>query len=244
MSRLIEISHYLPIFTTLISAVFTYKILSRYSFKPQAKHLLWWGIGVGIYGAGTLVESLTTLFGWNVVFFKAWYIVGALLGGAPLALGTVYLLMGKRAGDIGLTLLSVTVAVTSVFVILSPVNYALVDSSILNSKVLEWQQIRMVSPFVNGFAAIFLIGGAFYSAGVYFKRPDTRHRFIGNLLIAIGAILPGVGGMYSRLGHTEVLYLGELVGIILIWAGYKSCQKRPVQQTIPNGVPASQASTN
>lgn len=242
MSGLVQASHYLPIFTTLISAIFAWKIISRFGAKTQAKHLLWWGVGVAIYGAGTLVESATTLFGWNVVFFKTWYIVGALLGGAPLALGTVYLLMGKRAGDIGLTLLSLAVITTSIFVILSPVNYGLVDPHVLNSKVLEWQKIRMVSPFINGLAAIFLIGGAFYSAGVYFKRPETRHRFFGNLFIAVGAILPGVGGMYSRLGHTEVLYLGELIGIILIWAGYKSCQKQPVVKDIASGHPVSQTS--
>jgi hypothetical protein len=230
MDRIIAVVHYLPIFTTLISAAFAYVILSRYRSKPQAKHLLWWGIGVAIYGAGTLVESLTTLFGWHVVFFKAWYIVGALLGGAPLALGTVYLLMGKRAGDIAAVTLVWIVGVTSTFVVLSPIRTELIDPAILNSKVLEWQTIRIVSPFVNGLAALFLIGGAFYSAGQYFRRPEMRNRFIGNLLIAVGAILPGVGGMMSRMGHTEGLYVGELIGIILIWYGYRYCQKPAVRR--------------
>jgi hypothetical protein len=230
MDRIIAVVHYLPIFTTLISAAFAFVILSRYRSKPQAKHLLWWGIGVAIYGAGTLVESLTTLFGWHVVFFKAWYIVGALLGGAPLALGTVYLLMGKRAGDIAAVTLVWIVGVTSTFVVLSPIRTELIDPAILNSKVLEWQTIRIVSPFVNGLAALFLIGGAFYSAGQYFRRPEMRNRFIGNLLIAVGAILPGVGGMMSRMGHTEGLYVGELIGIILIWYGYRYCQKPAVQR--------------
>jgi hypothetical protein len=167
-----------------------------------------------------------------MIVFKTWYIVGALLGGAPLALGTVYLLLGKRAGDLGLALLAVVVGVTSVFVILSPINTVLVDPAILNSKVLEWQSIRMVSPFVNGLAAIFLIGGAFYSAAQYFRRSEMRNRFIGNLYIAVGAILPGIGGMMSRMGHTEGLYVGELAGIILIWYGYRFCQ-RPIKSDAP-----------
>jgi hypothetical protein len=237
VSEIVDLSHFLPLFTTVISAAFAWNILGRWRSKPQALHLLWWGLGVAVYGAGTLVESLTTLFGWQVVFFKAWYIVGALLGGAPLALGTVYLLMGRRAGHIGTALLLATVSVTSVFVILSPVNMQLVDTSILNSKVLVWQSIRMVSPFVNGLAALFLIGGAFYSAGVYFRRPETHHRFVGNLFIAVGAILPGVGGMFSRLGHTEILYVGELAGLILIWWGYRFCQK-PSSLQIRESVPA------
>jgi len=224
MNQLVDASHYLPIFTTFISAFFAYDILSRYSQKRKSFHLLWWGIGVAIYGAGTLVESLTTLMGWHEFLFKSWYIVGALLGGAPLAIGSIYLLVGRRAGHVAVAILVTTVTVVSTFVIMSPINYELVQRTVLNSKVLEWQSIRVVSPFINSLAALFLIGGAIHSAATYAKRHETRNRFIGNVLIAIGAILPGVGGYYSRLGHTEVLYLGELLGIILIWLGYRRCQ--------------------
>jgi len=38
-------------------------------------------------GVGTITESLTTVFGWNEWVFRAWYITGALCGGAPLAPG-------------------------------------------------------------------------------------------------------------------------------------------------------------
>jgi len=102
--------------------------------------------------------------------------------------------------------------------------------------VLEWQDIRMVSPFINGLAALFLIGGAILSAVRYAKKRETKNRSIGNWYIAIGAILPGIGGSFSRMGHTEVLYIGEFLGIILIWMGYRYCQ-RPVD------LPAEQART-
>ena len=228
LAQVTQASHYLPILTTVISAFFSLVILSRYRRKPEAAYLLWWGIGVAVYGAGTVVEAYTTLFGWHVVVFKTWYIAGALLGGAPLALGSIYLLMGRKAGNISATLLLVAVVTTSIFVILSPIRYDLVDPSILNSKVLGWQSIRMVSPFINGLAGIFLIGGALYSAAKYRSRPEMRNRYLGNIYIAIGALLPGIGGAFSRMGYTEVLYAGEFVGIILIWYGYKYCQ-RPIQ---------------
>jgi hypothetical protein len=223
---LVAISHYLPIFTTLISIYFAWAILSRYLTKRESKQLLWWGLGVATYGAGTITESLITLLGWNVLLFKAWYITGALLGGAPLAIGTVYLLSGRKAGNIAVTLLVTVVSITSIFVMLSPIEMSLVDPHIPNGKVLVWQSIRIVSPFINSFAALFLIGGAFYSAFRYLKNSSEKNRFVGNLLIAIGAILPGIGGFMSRIGHTEALYVGELIGIILIWFGYRLCQKR------------------
>jgi hypothetical protein len=41
------------------------------------------------------------------------------------------------------------------------------------------------------------------------------------LLIAVGAILPGIGGSFARAGQVEVLYVTELIGLLLIWAGYR-----------------------
>jgi hypothetical protein len=225
MPRLIEWSLYLPILSTLISAAFAWVILARYRLKRQSYHLLWWGIGIGTYGLGTLIESLVTLFGWQSALFKAWYIAGALLGGAPLAVGTIYLLFGRRAGRIAVALLLAVVGVTSIFVILSPVRIDLVDPTMLSGKALAWQSIRRVSPFINSLAALFLVGGAIYSAVRFFGHPESRHVSIGNIFIAVGALLPGVGGMGSRMGHTELLYIAEFIGVILIWIGYKYCQR-------------------
>jgi hypothetical protein len=225
MPRLIELSLYLPILSTLISAAFAWVILARSRLKRQSYHLFWWGIGIGTYGLGTLIESLVTLFGWQSALFKAWYIAGALLGGAPLAVGTIYLLFGRRAGRIAVALLLAAVGVTSIFVILSPVRIDLVDPTILSGKALAWQSIRRVSPFINSLAALFLVGGAIYSAISFFGHPESRHVSIGNIFIAVGALLPGVGGMGSRMGHTELLYIAEFIGVILIWIGYKYCQQ-------------------
>jgi hypothetical protein len=225
MPRLIELSLYLPILSTLISAAFAWVILARYRLKQDSYHLLWWGIGIVTYGVGTLIESLVTLFGWQSALFKAWYIAGALLGGAPLAVGTIYLLFGRRAGRIAVVLLLAAVGVTSIFVILSPVRMDLVDPTMLSGKALAWQSIRRVSPFINSLAALFLVGGAIYSAIRFFGHPESRNVSIGNIFIAVGALLPGVGGMGSRMGHTELLYIAEFIGVILIWVGYKYCQQ-------------------
>jgi hypothetical protein len=232
MTRLVEFIRRLPILTTFISAAFAWIILSRYRLKRRSPHLLWWGIGIGIYGVGTFIESLVTLFGWQSALFKAWYIAGALLGAAPLAIGVIYLLFGRRAGRISVILLVGAVSVTSIFVILSPVRMELVDPKMLSGKALAWQQIRHVSPFINGLAALFLIGGAIYSAIRFFSYPESRHVSTGNIFIAIGAMLPGIGGMGSRLGHTELLYIAEFIGVILIWIGYKYCQ-RPLDRQQP-----------
>jgi hypothetical protein len=196
-------------------------VYRRWNERRSGPHLLWWAAGIAIYGVGTLTESLTTLLGWNEWIFRSWYISGALLGGAPLAQGTVYLLFSRKlANRLTVALVSVIV-VASVAVLLSPIDLSLVEPHRLTGRVMEWQWARLFSPFINTYAAIFLIGGAVVSAWRFRKDASARHRFIGNVYIAVGALLPGIGGTATRFGHTEVLYVMELIGLILIWTGYR-----------------------
>ena len=86
--------------------------------------------------------------------------------------------------------------------------------------VLSWQWTRAFSPFLNLYAVIFLVGGAILSAIRYRRNSKTYYRFIGNVFIATGAILPGIGGTFTRFGYTEVLYITEVIGLTLIYLGY------------------------
>lgn len=213
--------HFIPLATSVFAAWFGVVLLRRYADRRTGLHLLWWGIGVLMFAAGTMTESLTTLFGWNEAVFRAWYISGALLGGAPLAQGTVYLLLRRTTADRLTILLLSAVAVAATFVLLTPIDYSAVETYRLSGRVMEWSWVRAFSPFINLYAATFLIGGAILSAVRYRRDPGMRHRYHGNVLIAIGALLPGIGGSFTRFGHVEVLYVTEFFGILLIYWGYR-----------------------
>ncbi|MBA2688591.1 MAG: hypothetical protein H0U64_10855 [Gemmatimonadaceae bacterium] len=211
---------YIPIVTTIVALAFAVRLFVRYREK-RGMHHLWWALGMLTYGAGTITEALTTLIGWHEPIFRAWYITGALLGGAPLAQGTVYLMLSRKKANALTLAVGFLVVVASVSVLLSPINYSLVQPHRLTGFVLGWQWVRMFSPFINLYAVIFLIGGAIISAVRYSKKSETYHRYVGNVLIAIGAILPGIGGTFTRFGMTEVLYVTELLGLLFIYAGFQ-----------------------
>jgi hypothetical protein len=213
--------HFIPIVTTVIALAFAAIVLRRWREKGTGPHLLWWGIGLLTYAAGTLTESITTVAGWHDPVFRMWYITGALLGGAPLAQGSVYLLLPRRTAHALTGALLAVVATASVFVLLTPIDYSLVEAHRLSGRVMEWRWVRLFSPFLNLYAVTFLIGGAIVSAMRYRRVPGARHKYIGNMLIAVGAILPGIGGTFTRMGHVEVLYVTELLGLLLIFAGYR-----------------------
>jgi drug/metabolite transporter (DMT)-like permease len=213
--------NYLPIVSTAVAAAFTVVLRRHWQWNRSARYVMWWMIGVALFGVGTLTEAATTVFGWHEWLFRSWYISGALLGGAPLAQGTVYLLARKRTADRLTVILSTYVVIAASFVISTPIDRSVVEGDRLSGKVMEWGWVRLFSPLLNTYALIFLVGGAIVSAWRYSRRPDRPHsRVKGNVLIAVGALLPGIGGSFTRLGYVEVLYVTELVGLTLIWLGY------------------------
>lgn len=214
---------YLPFVSTMVAVPFTVLLWRHWRRDPGARFMLWWTLGVAIYGAATLVEAATTVVGWREPLFRAWYIAGALLGGAPLAQGTVYLLMKRRTADRLAVALVVYVSVAAAFVLVTPLDASVVVDDRLSGSVMEWGWVRLMSPLVNTYALIFLVGGAAWSAMRYRRRADRpRSRVVGNVLIAVGGLLPGVGGSFMRAGYIEVLPVTELAGLILIWLGYRA----------------------
>ncbi|MDX1479372.1 MAG: hypothetical protein R3301_16770, partial [Saprospiraceae bacterium] len=204
----------------LVAILFLTRLIPHYRSKPQARYLLWWTIGVATYGLGTLAESINTVFGWSELNTRLWYIVGALLGGWPLAQGTVYLLMRRKVADVLTVIFLVVIAVAATCVMLTPVDVGADFDGRLTGRVFVWEWVRWFSPFINLYAFIFLFGGAIYSALRYAKLGRDHPRFLGNVFISIGALLPGIGGSFTRAGYVEVLFVTELIGLLCIYYGY------------------------
>ncbi|MBS1262201.1 MAG: hypothetical protein MAG453_01543 [Calditrichaeota bacterium] len=237
---LLDILHHIPILTTLVAAAFLVVLWKKYT-RRRDPSLLWWTIGVFTYAVGTALESVITVGGNTLALNKAWYIAGALWGGYPLGQGTVYL-MYRRATANKLTAVSLTVVVgASIAVLLSPVHAQVLNPAKPGGDILAWQWVRYLTPFVNTYAALFLIGGAILSAVRFLKQRETLYRARGAGLIAIGGLLPGIGGSMAKAGVVEGLYVGEFFGILCIFAGtvYYSRRRKPAEEKAPDAEPAA-----
>jgi hypothetical protein len=224
---------HLPVVTTCVSAVFAHQLFSRYRAKGGGLHLMWWGIGMITYGIGTFTEAYTTILGWNPFIFRLWYVAGAFLGGYPLAQGSIYLLTRRRFAHASAWVVCSVIAIGSVLVFLTPLDTSAAELHRLDGKVIEWSKIRLMTPFINLYSLIFLAGGAAYSALRFKKVEKLRNRYLGNIWISVGAILPGIGGTMTRFGLVEALYLTELVGLVMIFLGYRlSVSTRPAEERL------------
>lgn len=234
---MLEFMHYLPIGSTLISAFFIVTLLRRARLREYPPHLLWWAVGVFFYGVGTLLESIITVGGNTLLLNRLWYWAGAILGAYPLATGSVYLLHRRKLAHLLTAVSMIFVIVGTVGVFMTPLIAENLNPDKPDGNVIAWTWIRFpITPVINFYAAFFLIGGAIVSSLRFFETPEMRRRAYGTALIAFGAILPGIGGSLAKVGFdgnmetggfVEALYLGEFLGIILIWWGYELCIQAP-----------------
>jgi hypothetical protein len=215
---------WLPFASSIISFIFAFLLLRRYLVR-RGPHLLLWGIGMLFYGTGGFCEAYYGAFGWNPLIFRLWYLFGAMLVAAWLGQGTVYLL-AKRTWANGLMLL---LALSSLYGLVR-VFGAQLDPSLMTSSVHTGSElsghaittpgVRTLTPFFNLYGTATLVGGAAWSAWIFWRKRILLHRTIGNILIAVGAILPAFGGAFSRFGLSGALYLSELLGAVLIFIGF------------------------
>ncbi len=207
----------MPLISATISFIFALTVLDQF-FARRKPYQLIWATGLFMYFLSTGTEFWTGTWGLNVTVYRLWYLFGAILVAAYLGMGTIYLLAPRRVAHVtmGILLLASLYAAFRVFT-------ASIDLTILNqlSGIAMPQGVRLMTPFFNTFGTVALVGGAIYSAWVFWRRRLMPHRVVSNILIAVGAILPAFGGIHIRLGGTiPLFYLFELLGIILIFTGF------------------------
>ena len=214
----------LPFTSAIVSFVFAFFIFKRYSIKKRP-HLLLWGIGMLFYGIGGFCEAYFGAFGWNALIFRMWYLFGAILVAAWLGQGTVYLLAKRRTANILMVILGVASLYAAIRIFGAELDPSLLTSSVhtgseLSGHAITTPGIRSLTPFFNLYGVITLVGGAVYSAWIFYRKRVLLHRTIGNILIAVGALAPAFGGAFSRFGIPGALYIGELLGATLIFLGF------------------------
>ncbi len=214
----------IPSVSSIISLVFAALVLKRY-FDRRGTHLLLWGIGMILYAAGGFCEAYFGAFGWNQWIYRIWYLVGAILVAAWLGQGTVYLLARKRWANLLMILLGLGSLFAAYRVFGAELDPSLMTTSVhtgaeLSGDAIITPGVRMLTPIFNTYGVLTLVGGATYSAWIFWRKRVLLQRTIGNVLIAVGALLPAFGGAFSRFGIPGVLYIGELLGAILMFVGF------------------------
>jgi hypothetical protein len=234
-----EHMHYLPFLSTLVTFAFAAAVFARY-LKRHGPHLLLWTIGLLFFGLGTLAEVILG-FNFSGLMLRLWYLSGAMLTAAWLGQGSLHLLVRKRGVAWTLTgILAVVSLLATVLVLTAPLTPAATSyhvtiaiSSQYTDILTRGHLIILLTILLNIYGTLTLVGGAIYSAVIFWRKHVLFNRMIGNVLIAVGALAPAMGGSFVRLGLPDLLYLSELVGVVLMYIGFVQATTAPARESIP-----------
>ena len=231
--------HYLPFLSTLVTFAFAAAVFIRY-LRRRGPHLLMWTIGLLFFGVGTLAEVLLA-FSFNGLVLKLWYLGGAMLTAAWLGQGSVHLLISRHGVAWTLTgILAVISLLAAVLVLSAPLTSAASSYNVAQAISSQYKDILTrggatiaLTILLNIYGTLTLVGGAIYSAIIFFRKRVLVNRMTGNILIAVGALAPAMAGSFVKMGLVDGLYLSELIGVVLMYIGFIQATTAPARETAP-----------
>ncbi len=207
----------LPLASGIFSLAFALVVFDQFLARRQPYQLVW-TIGLLMYFFATGAEFWVGARGLTPAVYRLWYLFGAVFVAAYLGMGTLYLLAPRRLAHAIMVVLLAASSYAAFRVFAADID--LTTLLRLSGSAMP-QGVRLMTPFFNTFGTVALVGGAAYSAWVYWRRRVMPHRMMSNILIAVGALLPALGGVLMRSGGSlTVFYLLELLGILTILAGF------------------------
>jgi len=217
-----------PLLSAGLMMVFAISVLNRYISSNKLQFLCW-GTGLLMFGIVNLSEIYLSIK-WNRWAFFFWYFFGAVLNAAWIGQGTICLLLSRKwVRPTSILLLVTSLAALSIMLQSMPMlDVSKFDNTMSISEQYrniipapyEGGTIRLITPFFNVYGATTLIGGAVWSAYLFWRKSVLPNRVIGNILIAIGAIIISTASILTRMGLTKWWYLGELLAATLLFAGF------------------------
>ena len=224
----------LPFITTTVILVFAFLVLRRYSQRGSL-HNLFWGIGLVMYGLGTLAEALLAIT-YSPFILHGWYLFGALLTPAWLGQGTVQLLVRRKQVTNTLVVILIIATVIAALKVYSlPTDDALYKIGVTVSA--QYKDVMPRDTFTVILLSVFamygtltLVGGALYSAYIFLRKRIMPQRVLGNVFIAIGGLSPALGGTLTARGLGDYLFVSELIGAVLLFIGFRlATTQQPVE---------------
>ncbi len=169
--------------------------------------------------------------------------MGAILNVPWLALGSVYLLFGRRIGDATRAWLIGLSGAAAGVVLIAPTKQVVLDPDELpKGSELFGVAPRVFAAVGSGVAALVIFAGAIWSLWRVLRRRQpsvgTHQRIIvapgrnagGNALIALGTIVLSLSGtLAGRLGESRAFIVTLLVGVVFLFAGFLVASVRSSQ---------------
>jgi hypothetical protein len=215
---------------TLVAVAFALSTLDRWLARRR-RHEVVWTIALAMFVLASVALWLAAATGWNAATFRLFFLFGAILNVPWLALGTVYLLAGRRAGDATATGVALLSAFATGVLVVAPLSGPVPAEGLPEGSELFGPLPRILAAVCSGGAAVVIVGGALWSAWRLWRGGALATRasgaappprlVAGNVLIAVGTlVLSASGTLNARFGALTAFAVTLTIGIVVLFAGF------------------------
>jgi hypothetical protein len=219
----------LAFLATAVATLFAEATFKRWRQKRRP-HEAAWTVALALFALASAALATGASTGWDRGVFRAFYLLGAVLNVPWLALGTVYLLGGERAGRRVRAVLVFFSGLATGVLLTAPMTRNVTGSpTIPVGKEVFGVFPRVLAAAGSGLGAVVVFGGAAWSAVRFARAKRAGGRMAAaNGLIALGTVvLSGGGTLQGVLGHDEAFTLSLATGIAVIYAGFLIAARPP-----------------
>jgi len=203
--------------TTALSLGFALQLWLRHRARPRPSSRAWL-IGLLCYAVGVGCQALAELGLFGAALYRIWYLTGAFLVAAFLGAGSLYLAAPSQLAGWAMRVLAWASILITPAVMTAPLDLGRVDPRLLTGDGFPGY-LRLLTPLFNAFGTLALVGVALWSAARLSRGgPSRRLWSVG--LIALGSAVAASGATLLRFGVPGGFYVGQLVGLALIWLGF------------------------
>jgi hypothetical protein len=224
-----------PLLATLVSLMFAGMLAKQFAIRRGQPQLLW-AIALGMYALASLALTIGVLSGWTRTWFIVYWAFGAVLNVAFLAGGELVLLF-RRPWVLWVVWLALVFVTAFTFAVLRGAKVhpeAFADQLPLGRDVFgAGTSAHRLAQLVAYPAYVILLLGTLWSAWKMRGRPELKDRFVGTLLIAVGATIVAGGAAFAAAGVLFGFSLTIVAGVCVMFAGFVRASRRaPLPQPV------------
>jgi hypothetical protein len=176
-----------------------------------------WSVALAQFGFACSALAWGIALGWTPLVYRGFYLFGAVLNVAWLALGTIWLLAPRP----------VALVFNAVFAAGAGISSALVMTADLApdaTAVLAASQLPhprdVMTDVPRTLSRIFSIGGSAVVLAGLLVSLVRRRSAAGMALLALGVVIAGVASELIRAGYVAAFCAGLTIGIAVMYAGF------------------------
>jgi hypothetical protein len=217
----------------LVAFAFALITFDRWQLRGQS-HDLAWTIAMILFAVGSLALWWAETTGWTLFIFRIFFVSGAVLNVAWLALGTIYLLTSKTTGDRVRKYLTSLSTFSIGVVLIAPAKREIVDGEFPSARELFGVAPRVLAAVGSGVPALIIIFGALWSTFRVLRKVtptmsqknvrivySPKRLALGNVLVATGTIVLSASGSFAgRLSKDRAFAITLLIGVCILFSGF------------------------